>query len=140
MRGRPIFLENFLFLFEETVFYNFFQTLIRMEVAFRSSEIPFFKEYFIQTDVRLITNFALLFGAFFCWWTQFLKLGVNQFSSIFLFLTAEAVFPASRNGFLSNTSFRRLETDSLLSVLLFRANFVLVQTIIQNKVEPFFIE
>ena len=37
-------------------------------------------------------------------------------------------------------SFRWMETDLLLSVLLFRANFVLVETIIQNKVEPFFIE
>ena len=33
-------------------------------------------------------------------------------------------------------SFRWIETDFLLSVLLFRANFVLGETIIQNKVEP----
>ena len=39
--------------------------------------------WLVETDVRIITNFVLLFGAFFCWWTQFMKLGVNQFSSSF---------------------------------------------------------
>ena len=42
--------------------------------------------------------------------------------------------------FLSNASFWRMETDFLLNVRLFRANFVLVETIIQIKVKPFFIE
>ena len=35
------------FLLEETVFFLFFQILTRMEVAFRSSEIAFFKVSFI---------------------------------------------------------------------------------------------
>ena len=39
--------------------------------------------------------------------------------------------------FLSNASFRRVETDFLLSVRLFRVNFVLVETIIQI---PIFME
>ena len=41
----------------------------------------------------------LLFGAFLCWWTLFLKLALNLFSSIFSIpnLTAEAIFPAGRN-------------------------------------------
>ena len=42
--------------------------------------------------------------------------------------------------FLSNASLRRVETDFLLSVRLFRASFVLVVTIIQVKMNPFFIE
>ena len=44
-RGRPTFL-NILFLLEETVFF-FFLALIRMEVAFRSSEIAFFRKSFV---------------------------------------------------------------------------------------------
>ena len=42
--------------------------------------------------------------------------------------------------FLSNASFWRVETDFLLSVRLLRANFELVEAIIQIKVKPFFIE
>ena len=84
IRGRPIFLKNlvsarrnrFLYFF----IYFFLQILIQMEVAFRSSEITF---SLVETDFRLITNFVLLFRAFLCWCTQFFKLGVNQFSSIF---------------------------------------------------------
>ena len=72
--------------------------MIRMEVAFRSSEIAFFKESFILASGNgFPIDYKLLFGAFFCWWTQFLKLGVKQFSPFFLFLTAEAAFPASGN-------------------------------------------
>ena len=47
IRRRPIFKKKNLFLPEETVFFNFFRILIGMEVAFRSSEIAFFKESFI---------------------------------------------------------------------------------------------
>ena len=42
--------------------------------------------------------------------------------------------------FLSNASFRREETDFLLSLLLLIPSVVLVKTIIQIKVKPFFIE
>ena len=56
--------------------------------------------WLVETDFRLITNIALLFGTFFCWWIQCLKLSENQFSLIFFYsLTAEAVFPASGDGF-----------------------------------------
>ena len=49
----------------------------------------------------------------------------------FQFLTVEAVFPASGNGFsIECCSFQRVKTDSYSSVLLFRANFVLVETIV----------
>ena len=48
----------------------------------------------------------------------------------------EAVFPASENGFsIECYLFRRVGMDFLSSVLLFRANFVLVETIIQIKVK-----
>ena len=39
--------------------------------------------------------------------------------------------------FLSNASFRRVETSFLLSFLLLRANVFLVETIIQIKEKPF---
>ena len=46
IRGRQ-YLKKILFLLEETVFFILFSILIRMEVAFRSSEIAFFKESFV---------------------------------------------------------------------------------------------
>ena len=46
----------------------------------------------VEMDHRLITNLVLLSRAFFCWWTPFLKLGVNQFSSIFSFLNSGSSF------------------------------------------------
>ena len=50
----------------------------------------------------------------------------------------EPVFPATGNGFsLKCYLFRRVQTDFFSSVLLFRANFVLLETIIQIKVKPF---
>ena len=52
----------------------------------------------------------------------------------------EAVFPASGNRFsMACYSFRRMGTDFLSSVILFRANFVLVETIVQIKMKPFLI-
>ena len=65
-------------------------------ISFPSNKNVFLNEFFVPTFCLLEIIF---FYFFFCWWTQFLKLGGNQFSSIFLFLTAEAVFSASRNGF-----------------------------------------
>ena len=49
----------------------------------------------------------------------------------FQFLTVEAFFTASGNGFsIECCSFRRVKTDSYSSVLLFRANFVSAETIV----------
>ena len=62
------------------------------------------------------------------------------FFNFFYSVTPEAVFPASEDEFLSNAKFRRVETDYLLSVLFFRANVVSVETIIQIKMKPSFIE
>ena len=89
--GKPLlqleggqYFKKVLFLLEETVFFNFFQIMIRMEVAFRFSEIQFFKECFILASGNEFSiNYKILFGAFFYRWTEFLKLGVKQFSSIF---------------------------------------------------------
>ena len=90
----------------------------------------------LHTDFGLISNLALLFRAFFLLWKALLKLDVNQFSSIFLVPNSGSNFPASGNGFFIECySFRRVETEFLSSVLLFRANFVLVETIIQFKVK-----
>ena len=53
----------------------------------------------------------------------------------------ESVFPASGNEFsIECYSFLRVETDFFSSALLFRAHFVLVETIIQIKVNQFLIE
>ena len=114
--------------------------LTQMEVAFRFSEIAFFKEYFILASgngfpinyklCAFIRSFSLL-------WMQCFKLGVNAFSSIFLCLTAEAVFPASGNGYFIEWF---METDFLLRLLLLRPHVMLMETIIQIKVRPFFIE
>ena len=53
----------------------------------------------------------------------------------------EVVFPAGGSEFLIECySFRRAETDFFSSILLFRANILLVETIIQIKGKPFLIE
>ena len=50
----------------------------------------------------------------------------------------KAVSPASGNGFsIEYHSFQRVETDFFSGVLLFRANFMLVETIMKTKVKPF---
>ena len=55
----------------------------------------------------------------------------------FLFLRVEAVFPASGNGYFIEWF---METDFLLSLLLLRPHVMLMETIIEIKVKPFFIE
>ena len=85
VRGRPIFKKN-LISAGGNRFLQFMQILIRMEVLFGLVKSYFSRNpsfWLVETDIRLITNFVLLFETFFCWWTQFLRLGVNQFSSIF---------------------------------------------------------
>ena len=60
--------------------------LIRMEVAFRSSEIAFFKESFILASgngFSINYKFCAFIRSFFFWWEKLLTLGVNQFPSIF---------------------------------------------------------
>ena len=53
IRRRPIFLK-ILFLLVETVFFNFFKILVRMEAVFRSNGIVFVKPFgFIQSFLLL---------------------------------------------------------------------------------------
>ena len=104
-----------------------------------------FIKFFITTSAyRFWVNFkpfACIQSLFFCCWKPLLYLGVNQFSSTFQFLTVKTVFPVIINGFsIECYLFRRMKTDFLSSALLFRANFVLVETIIQIKVKLFLIE
>ena len=60
---------------------HFFRTLIRMKAVFRSSKIaistsPSF--LLAETDYLLTANLVLLFRAFFCCWTPFLTLKVDE--------------------------------------------------------------
>ena len=65
----------------------------------------------------------------------------TSFLQFFQFLTKEAVFPASKNGFsVECYSLQRVKTDFLSSFPLFSANFMLVKTLIQIKVKPLLIE
>ena len=62
------------------------------------------------------------------------------FKKSFILSNGKQFFRLEETDFLSNASFWRVETDFLLSFCLFRANFVLVEIIIQIKVSSFFIE
>ena len=73
-----------------------------------------------------------------CFYSELFLFTVFQF---FQFITGEAAFPASGNRFsIECYLLLRVETDFLSKVLLFEANFVLVETIIQIKVKSFLIE
>ena len=90
----------------------------------------------VEMNHRLITNLVLLSRAFFCWWTPFLKLGVYQFSSIFSVLNSGSSF----SGWWKQIFYKILRSWErkrifLPSVLLFKANFVLLETIIKIKVK-----
>ena len=83
--GGQYFLKNLISARGNCFFFIFFQILTRMEVAFRFSEIKFFKESFwlVETDFRLITNLVLLSRACFLPVDTMLEISCNQFSSIF---------------------------------------------------------
>ena len=109
-----------------------------MEAVFRSSETCFSTNplfWLVEKDFGKLQGFVLLIRAFFCWWTLYLKLGVNQFFRFFQLVTVEAVFLASENRFF----YRLLHYDEWkwilwLVLFLFRTNFALV---IRIKVKPF---
>ena len=66
----------------------------------------------VYADFGLISNRVLYSDFFLCYWKALLKSGVYQLSSIFQFLTKEAVFPASKNGFsMEYYSLQRVEPD-----------------------------
>ena len=64
-----------------------------------------------------------------------------NFLQFFQFLTVETVYQASGNIFyIKCYSFRLVEVDFLSSILSFRANSVLVESILYITVKPFVIE
>ena len=83
-RGSPKFLKHLVSARRNR--FLFFQALIRMEVAFRSSEIAFFRKSFVLASGNGFLINCKLYA-------------LNLFSSIFFIpnLTAEVVFPASGN-------------------------------------------
>ena len=85
-----------------------------------------------------LSNLLVLFRAFFCWWTAFLNLGVNQNFSIFRFLAVEAVFPSSGNGFSIECFIPASGNGFYVQCSFIRADFLAVETIIHIKVMPFF--
>ena len=88
-------------------FLGFLQIFLRVEAAF----FGWWKQSFHQilhrlvyTDFGLILNRMLLFRAFFfCYWNALLKLGVNQFSSIFSVPKRGISFRLVEMDILSNT-------------------------------------
>ena len=124
--------------------YFFFQILIRMEVVFRSSEIAFFKESFIlscENGFSINYKLCAFIRSLFLLVSTILE--IKQKAIFFHFFHSyqrKQFFRLVKTNFLSNALLWRVETDFLVSVCLFGANFVLVETIIQIKVKPFFIE
>ena len=69
IRRRPIFLKNIFISASRNRFFPFFQ-MIRMELAFRSSEIAFFKESFILASgngFSINYKLCVFIRSFFCW-------------------------------------------------------------------------
>ena len=98
--------------------------------------------WLLYTDFKLITNRVLLFRAFyFCCRKALLKLSANSFSSILSVPNSgKQFFRLVEMDFLSNAIHSNVWKQTFFLVILFRAIFVLVETIIQIKVEPFLIK
>ena len=74
------------FLASEIHSFQFFQILMPPKRTFLYGENIFFNKSFISWSGHFCLssrNSILLFRVFFCWWTQFLKLGVSRFLLIF---------------------------------------------------------
>ena len=113
----------------------FFQILTRMEVAFRSSEIAFFKVSFILASGNGFSINYKLSGFI---WSFFLlvdRMLEIRYKPVFF----EFFNSLQGKQLSSNAPFRRVETDFLLCLLLIRAIIVPVEIIIQIKVKSFFI-
>ena len=143
----------------ETVFFSFFQTLIRMEAVFWSTEIVFFNKFFILASGKGFwqnINLLLLFGALFCCRTPFLKLNVGQFKKKKkTFLLVETILLGfCRYSCEWKQLLRLVETEfssNPLSLLvysdfelvsnrafLFRAFLLLLESIIEIRCKPVF--
>ena len=145
IKCKPIFEEEHYSCSLKPVSWIFADILANGRRNFPASGNRVFIKFFITTSAyRFWVNFkpfACIQSLFFCCWKALLYLGVNQFSSTCQFLTVKAVFPAIINGFSIEWYLSwRVKTDFLSSVFLFRANFVLVESIIQIKVKLFLIE
>ena len=78
--------KRILFLLVQTNFFNFLTDLLEWKQFFIPVKLYFSTNlsfWLVETNFLYITNLVVSFRAFFCWWTPFLKLGVNQFSSFF---------------------------------------------------------
>ena len=143
IKCRPIFKEHYSYLLKP--FYWIFTDIPASGSSFfrlvetEFSSTPSSRQ--VDTNFELISNRVLLFRAFFfCCWKALLKLRVNQFSSIFSVPNSGSSFPDQLKQIFYRMLFQRVETDFFSKVLLFRENFLLVETIIQIKVKPFLIE
>ena len=146
IKCRPIFKEEQYSCSLKQLSSNFCRYSCQWKQLFPASGNRVFIKSFITTSVYgFWVDFKLCAFSesfFSCCWKTLSKLSVNQFSSFFFqFLTVEAVFSCSENGFsIECYSIRQVETDFFSSVLLWRANFGLIETIIQIKVSHFLIE
>ena len=132
-----------LFLLVETILLHFCRYSYKQ--FFRASGNEISIKSFITTSVyESWVNFkqcAFIQRFFFCCWKALLKLGINQFSSIFLVKNSGSSFFGQWKRIFYRMLFILTSGNGFLSsVLLFTANFVLVKTIIQIKVKPFLVE
>ena len=129
-----------LFLFIETIFLDFSRYSCERKQLFPASgNRVFIKSFIATTACRFWVNFkpcAFIWSFFFCCCKALLKLGVNQFSSISSVANSRSSFSGQWKRIFYRILFISTSGNvSFSSVLLFRADFVLVETIIQIKVQ-----
>ena len=111
-----------------------------MEVAFRFSEIVFLKAYFILASGNgFPINYKLcaFIRSFFLLVDAMLEIRCKPVFFNFSIPNSGSSFPVSGNRYFIEWF---METDFLLSLLLLRPHVMLIETIIEIKVKPFFIE
>ena len=140
MKCRPIFKEE-RYCWSLKPFSWIFADIAEWKQVFRASGNGVFIKSFIMTSVYgLSVNLrpcAFIQNFFLCC-KALLKFGVNQFSSIFSVPNSGTSFSSYWKRILSQMLFISTSANWFFSsVLLFRANFVLLETIIQIKVKPF---
>ena len=101
----------------ETIFWDFFRYSYEWKQHFPASENGIFIKSFITASVYgFWVNFkpcAFIQSFFFCYWKALLKLGANQFSSMFFVPNSGSSFPANGNGFSTEC----FETDFLSNAI-----------------------
>ena len=125
-------METFSLIFSDTTS-NGSSLLVHWNRIIPASGNEVFIKSFITTSVYgFWVNFkpcAFIQSFFFCCWKALLKLGVNQFSPIFSVPNSGSSFSSGNEFSIKYYSYPWRGTDFLCSVLLFNANFVLVETI-----------